>query len=153
MGFFGAMGKILAGKPVYGPNNENTSTDQPVEQNGEAPIVRIERAESHVDGPRLDVYAYVKNVSAQNLFVGKVNLLGTSQTLNLWLRAGEVKELRVYSGAALQNDHFREADVNFRTEGDNWFQARHELMYHRQNDGTMLVVGAHLLLPIKDVPY
>lgn len=158
MGFFGALGKILAGKPVYGPEDSGTAQQAPTQPVGPAapgpkviPVVRVTRVESPIRGGRMEVNLEIRNESPVEVWIDKVYLLGTMRDLNDDLPPGASHEFHIYSGPVLQNDSHRDAEVQYFTgQPRDYFSARHEVLYERQSDG-LHIKDLRLITPIKDL--
>jgi hypothetical protein len=162
MGFFGALGKILAGKPVYGPENTTTTAPLPGQAVRQSttpatpmqkviPVVRVTRAESHINGNRLEVNLEIRNESPVTIWIDKVYLLGTMRDLNDDLSPGGSHEFQIYSGPVLQNDSQKQAEVQYYTDVTRaYFAARHEVLYRQQADG-LHVDQLRLITPIREL--
>lgn len=163
MGFFRSLGKMLTGKPVYSPQDQNTpqqgqpGIDHPVTQPGQPaakviPVVRMGRIENQVDGPRLAIYTDIRNDSAVPIFLDHVILCGTLQQLDTQLRAGEVRQLLVYSGPLLQNQPSGYVEVHYRTaETADYFVDYHEIHSHQEEDRGFIITELLLRGPVKDL--
>jgi hypothetical protein len=155
MGFFGALGKVLAGKPIYDTNSApNTATGQPARPGSTAkvvPVVRITRVESPIQNGRLEVNVDVRNESAVTVRLDKIQLLGTTHDLDYDLRPGEVREVPVYSGPPVRDESNHYAEIQYRTESGDYFAAQHEVRYRREGDGLLHISECRLVTPIKDI--
>lgn len=155
MGFFGALGKVLAGKPIYDTNaTAGAEQPQPAQPGSTAkviPVVRITRVESPIQNGRLEVNLDFRNESQMTLRLCKFHFLGHAHEIDYDLKPGEVRELPVYSGAPVQNesDHF--AQIEYRTEEGDYFAAQHEVRYRREGDGLLHISDCRLITPIKDI--
>lgn len=153
MGFFQGLGRVLAGKPVFGPDDVSRTEQQPAAQAGGKviPVVRIRRVECPTEGANMDVYIDIRNESSVRVYVDKIHLLGTARELDANLRPGEVKQFHVYRGPRPQDGNPTEAEVQYRTDSDDYFAARHEVQYHQEPDGMYRVWEFRLITPIKDM--
>ncbi|HSX30730.1 MAG TPA: hypothetical protein VLE99_02335 [Candidatus Saccharimonadales bacterium] len=135
------MGKVLAGKPIYGPEN-----DVPVQPTGaptqsmapavpglpkEVPEIELGRVENQVQGERLEIFVDVTNHSHVPIFLDTITLLGASRKLDSQLQQGERRQFLLYSGPILHTMPSGYADVQYRkaTDGDYFkesFQMRCE---------------------------
>jgi hypothetical protein len=151
MGFFGALGKVLAGKPIYGDGNAPASPAEPQAQKGKViPVVRVSRVESPIKGNRLEVNMDIRNESNMPMLLDKIRIFGMTRELDAELPAGAVREYPIYEGPVLTDDHYRDAELQYRTPQGDYFVARHEVRYYKQNDG-LHIDELRLQLPIKDV--
>jgi hypothetical protein len=160
MGFFGALGKILAGKPVYGPEDGSTPPVGAQPQPGVAagpqsaqriiPVVRVARVESPISGSRMEVNLEIRNESPVTVWIHRVHLLGAVRELNDDLQPGQSHEFQIYAGPVPRNDALRQAEVEYRTEAGSYFSARHDVLYRQQPDGWH-VYQLRLMMPIKEL--
>jgi hypothetical protein len=155
MGFFGALGNIMAGKPVFGPDNTTSSAERAPQQDGGStekvvPVVRVTRVESPINGNRLDVNLEFRNESPVEVWLTRITLLGVSRGLSDDLKPGQSAEIPVYSGPIPPNDSHRDAEVEYRTMDGEYFAARHEVHYQQQSDG-LHVYQLKLITPIKEL--
>jgi len=153
MGFFGALGKVLSGKPVYSPQDQSVQQEgsqlmddtqtaaQPGQQPGQVagkvvPVIRFGRIENQWDGPRLDVWADAGNESEVPVFIDWVTMLGAKRQLDLQLRPGQERQVLVYSGPLLQNHPGGYAEVQYRTAEDrDYFMNYHEIRSEQEEGG------------------
>lgn len=153
MGIFGAFGRALMGKPAYGPEDvqPQAGTEQSSQSGGKiVPTVRLTRVECPINGARMDVYVDMHNESAVDVFVDRINLLGTVRQIDSQLRPGESHQFHVYSGALLQNTGYSNAEVQYRTTTGDYFAARHDVRFHQEGDRVFRVSEFRLILPIID---
>lgn len=158
MGFFKAMGRVLAGKPVYEPEDISTTEQQKAAEltpaadvHNVVPVVRLTRVECPVQNGRMDLYVDVRNESSEILFVDKIHVLGTTRELDASLRPGEARQFHVFSGTPPQSAGYNMADVQYRTEKGDYFAAGHAVRYQKGSDGQLRVVEFRLITPIKDI--
>jgi len=163
MGFFDALGKVLAGKPIYGPEDAaqgqpGTAPAQPMNapQRTEAPhqhivpVVRVDRVESRVNGNRTDVNLVVRNESPVAVWIDKIHVLGTMRDVNDDLQPGESYECTAYSGPIAMNDAHKHAEIVYFTDKERkYFEAMYDVRYQQQSNG-WYPIDLRLLLPIKE---
>jgi hypothetical protein len=137
MGFFGALGKVLAGKPIFEPdNNARSGEGQAASRtSGSPPVVRITRVESPIRGDRLEVHVDIRNESNVPVFLDKISVLGTTRELDSDLAPGVVREFTAYVGPALKNDSHRDAELQYRTQDGEYFEARFDVRFYKESDG------------------
>lgn len=152
MGIFGAFGRALMGKPAYGPEDVQVPARQETPQaSGKVvPTVRLTRVECPIEGARMDVYVDMHNESAVDVFVDRMNLLGTVRQIDSQLRPGQSHQFHVYSGPLLQNTSYNSAEVQYRTTTGDYFAARHDVRFHQEGDRVFRVSEFRLILPIID---
>lgn len=167
MGLFGALGKIIAGKPVYTPENvqQNQYNGPPPDVVADhqlgAPIsagpktiprVRFGRVVCHANGPRFEVYADVRNQSGEELFIDKIMLLGTKREVDSRLRPGESRQFLVYSGPPLTAQPGGYAEVQYRKQADgDYFADYHQVRCRQLPDGTYTITEMLLQGPVRDI--
>lgn len=164
MGFFGALGKIMAGKPVYTPEDvaKQAGTDAPASQPQTVasspagpksiPVVRLGRVECRVSGSRLDIYADIHNESNEALFLDRIFVLGTKRELDSQLRPGEAKQYAVYSGPLLANAPSGYAEVQYRKQSDgDYFADYHQIRSRPTGAHGYEVTEFRMQGPVKDI--
>lgn len=163
MGFFDAMGKMIAGKPVF--EAEQTSADSG--QHGEevrdgarydendhkvVAVAEVTRVETHESGANMELWATIENQSNFAIFLDKIVLLGQTTQLDREMRAGESREYRVYRGPQLTHDNYPTAELYYRDEASrDYFLAYHQIMYGSDGKGDYDVRDLKLIRPIKDI--
>lgn len=171
MGFFGALGKILAGKPVYTPEDASGAGAvppmQPDPANPDAyaappevgatpaktiPVVRLGRVECRASGQRVDIYVDMRNESAEPIFLDRILLLGTKRELDSQLRAGEGRQFVVYSGPLLTNPPSGYAEVQYRKQVDgDYFANYHQIRSQQEGDHGYVITEFRMQGPVKDI--
>ncbi len=163
MGFFGTIGKVLAGKPVYSPqdqakqnaqpNDGQAMLQQPAQQAGKViPMVRFGRIENQWDGPRLAVYADAENESKVPVFIDWIVFNGVKRQLDIQLRPGEVHQLLIYAGPLFQHRPGGYAELQYRTaETGDYFLNYHEIRSEEQGEFGFRVTELLQRGPIKDL--
>jgi len=150
MGFFGRIGKGMAGKPVYEADNQNVASQPSEALETAVPVMRITKLDCHIDGQKMDIYAFIHNESAEDVCVAKAILLERNREVNDWVSPGDTKQFHIYSDNAPQDANNHEIDLQYKTRADAWFEARHEIIY-RQDGGQFMPADSRLLLPIKNL--
>lgn len=152
MGFFNGLGRVLAGKPVYEPEDVKPAEQQAAAQLGGkvVPTVRLTRVECPLHQGQMNVYVDIHNESNVNVYLDKILLLGTKRELDSELRPGQTRQFPVYSGPAPQHSKQNDAEVQYRTDSDDYFAAQHEVRFAQQ-DGGYRVSEFRLITPIKDL--
>jgi hypothetical protein len=159
MGLFGALGKIIAGKPIYSPEASSSTSgatpSNPLGQQADVPpslpVVRIGRVENRRSSGRIDIYADLHNESNDAIFIDYALLMGVKRELNFQLRAGEARQLLLYSGQPLQVQPTGYAELAYRRQSDrDYFADYHQIRSRRTEQGYEIT---ELLLqgPVKDV--
>src|SRR6266567_1130900 len=111
MGIFGALGRIVQGKPVFevkqSPQNGNVpAPGQPLQSQPQPrtagpkvyPQVRIERVQCQTPGNNLQCDIYIKNYSGGEVDIDRFEFFGGHNDLGTVLRPGESREFRIYNG-------------------------------------------------------
>lgn len=164
MGFFGGLGRLVQGKPVFeapeqstGNGNQPLQTEPPVTAETKPagpkiiPEAVIERCEYHNNGSHMRLSCHIQNNSTSLLELDKFRLLGTVRDLNFSLRPGESRELVVYDGQRPRNRNYDDAYLAYKNEVGDYFEAYHTVEFKQENDQTYSVVRFRLVHPIKDI--
>jgi hypothetical protein len=158
MGFFGTLGKILQGKPVFEPTNTQnphaTAQNQPGgafgvgQPQGQAPApagpkqmprVDVERVVCQMNGTRMDCDAFIQNNSHDNVDLDRLNVLGTSYDVGRLLRPGEEHEFRIYSGNRPNNTSYTRAELTVKDHTGDYFQLVYYVQFKAVGDGTYII--------------
>jgi len=164
MPFFEFMKRIVEGRPVFDDPNAAPSSSVPVapsatpetainksDQNS-FPVVRVKRVTSHLNGPKLQVYGWIKNEWPEEIMLDKIRLLNAKRELDSFLRGGEEREFLLYDGPRPSQQYF-EAELDYKTqkEGD-YFRAIHDVGFeYHDGDKTFSVDELRLHYPIRDI--
>lgn len=151
MGFFGALGRIIQGKPVF-EANQPPATPQPQMPTSAAPPaqnplytasgqkvypqVEIERTTYHTHGGNMDLDLYIRNHSQSQIDLDRLEILGTSRDLGTFLRPGEEREFRVYSGPRPNNTNMPNVQLYIRNEVGDMFCADFHIEFRQEADHT-----------------
>lgn len=152
MGFFDALSKIVQGKPVFEPTqNQGATPQQPVAgapMPAEAahagpkvyPRLELGRVQCSMHGDDMEVEVEIKNESEQQLDLDQIRILGTSHDMGTFLRPGEEREFRVFEGDRPRYTNNSRVDISFRTvPGGDYFQAEFVIDFKQESDGTYSV--------------
>ncbi len=167
MGFFGALGKVLAGKPVYTPQDEaakqnSAQVEQPVQpgaapvapdsQSKEIPQLHCGRIESQSTAGRCNLYVDVMNQSHEMILLDNVQLLGMQRGLERQLRPGESHQVLLYSGPTLMNEPSGYAIFRYRIQADHdYFRAQFHMHFVHESDGSYRITELRTAGHIKDL--
>ncbi len=170
MGFFKAFGRVLAGKPVYTPEDIDRAqvagqpdTTQPGVSDAVQPGVTLSgakeipqlgcgRIEHEVHGSKHDIYIDIENRSSQALFVDNIDVLGQHYELDSHLRPGERRQFWVYSGPPLMSAPSGYAQIQYRIESNNdYFMARFQIRARQAPDRTFRITEFRPAGPVVDL--
>jgi hypothetical protein len=169
MGFWGSFAKIMAGKPVYDDTSvadklyPKPQAPQPGVQaqrttftdgNGNkiVPEVSFKHFKSHVNGSKVQTWAWAVNDSSLELELMKTELLGHHQDIHRRLRPGESHEIMIYSGPLITHEHDHQARLYYKIhENDDGFLAEYNIEYTHQSDGTFVVEEFHRTYQPRDI--
>lgn len=152
--FFEAMKRLAKGEPVYRPEDvqdtgiTHKSQDAPASDAvvGDPryaadtagakvlPMVRIEEAESHLNGDDLKCYAVVRNESPYDVTLDKMFLLNQRREIDATLRAGERKQFLVYDGEAPKHQNYHDADLHIKDAAGDYFVSHHDVFFDPAGD-------------------
>lgn len=155
MGFFGSLGKLVQGKPVFeastsGPSSQPTESPIPtvVEQ---APVAEIVRVNCHLSGTRMDLYVHIRNESRDDIEIKKVNLFGSERNIDHFMKPGEEREFLIYSGEQPATTGVHECEVIYRDcTSQRYFGAVHMVQYKIEAGNTYSICEFRLEHPIRD---
>jgi hypothetical protein len=176
MGFLSGLGRLVSGKPMFTPDDvaarqqggavdtQQTLADgqsgvpQPAAPVDSAPrptpIVRVGRVDCHFNGDRMEVWAHIKNESAEELYMDKIILFGVTHQLDRPVKAGDSYQFRIYTGPVLTQQPDELGQVLYRNMARNdYHSAHHVIHYKRQDDGRYIITELRLQLPIYDLQY
>jgi hypothetical protein len=154
MGFFDALSKIVQGKPVFEPGqNDGKQIPQaapvepvaglaPAAHSGpkEYPHLTLGRVQCYMHGDDMEVEVEVENHSNQQLDLDQIRILGTSHDMGTVLRPGEEREFKVYEGDRPRSTGNSRVEISFRTQpGGDYFQAEFVIDFKQESDGTYTV--------------
>jgi hypothetical protein len=154
MGFFGALSKIIQGKPVFEVNQNQPQQSAPASVTPGQPVptapapagpkvypqLYIGRVECRMSGDDMDVDIFIKNASQVQLDLDRISILGTSRDLGTFLRPGEEREFRVYSGDRPRNASHNHVEIDVKTDpGGDYFKAEFTMDFKQEADGTYTV--------------
>jgi hypothetical protein len=162
MGFFKVLKRLAKGQPPFEPPTETnvkegeetpTMTTETPRSTGpkKRPEVEIERTTTHTNGSRIDIDCIIQNNADEKIELDKIHFLGTSRELDSYLRPGEERQYRIYSGNHLQQAPQGYAELYYKDPSGNYFCAIHRIESQKQADGTYEIEDFDLTYPIKDV--
>jgi hypothetical protein len=177
-GFFKFMGRLMAGKPIYDPNDQPTGQPSmnapggplpgqpqvppqaqapasPIHK-GDAstfPVVEVQRVVTHVSGNAMQVGCWLCNRSPMQIILDRFRLLGGEIRLTDDLRPNQAHEYIVYRGPLLRNRESDVAVLHYRTaSGGDYFEATYDLVFRYDgNSQTYTVDEMRLHPPIRDI--
>jgi hypothetical protein len=171
MGFFGVLGKIVAGKPVFTPEGEQQAQapapPAPASPNQQVaawdslttaaipktiPQLRLGRLENRVQNGRYELYVDIVNMSAETVFLDSITLLGARAELDSQLRPGETRQYRVYNAKPITSQAAGYAELRFRKQADgDYFMMYFQMSSVRESDGYYKVTEFRQTGPVKDI--
>jgi hypothetical protein len=167
MGFFGVVGRIIAGKPAFTPGtNAKASPESPHATQSPSPLssfaastarkeipeLHLGRVENLMQGGRYELYVDVVNSSREPVFLDNVALLGTNKELDSQLKPGEARQHLLYRGQPFTNPLHGAAQLRYRKQADgDYFMTSFEIRSRRESDGYFKVSEFRQLGPVKDI--
>jgi hypothetical protein len=162
MGFWDFMKKMATGKPVFEDQSQQAGAEHAgwvdhvtdtsptstsfVDERGNkiVPQVTIERCRSHTNGDRLDVTAWLTNVSPFEIELDRMAMLDMRTVLGRRLQPQEGHEVNLYHGMVPTSDHDQKAQLYYKIvqNGDN-FCADYRVEYNRESNGSFTVEQVH----------
>ena len=176
MSFFGALGKIAQGKPVYDTTNQPPAAgDGPSQQAPQQPdaageenagstikrddpatfpVVYIRNTITRPNGTDVQVYCIIHNDWNEEIRVKKITIFGREEEAEYELAPGQERQVLVYEGPPIMQK-YEQAVLDYETlTPGGYFQAVHivQYMYH---DDTKAFTVDHMQLhqPIRAVSF
>lgn len=155
MGFADGLGRFLSGKPVFQTTtppsgNESASQQAPAGVTKQIPRVVVIRAETAMRGDNIDVSAVIKNESNVEVFVDKILLFGRTVELDDFLRPGEAREHRLYSGQKFAQQNSAQCELQYRKQDGDFFSTQHTVVYGFR-DGSYVVDNIRPVGSVNDI--
>lgn len=164
MGFFGGLGRLLQGRPVFEVPEQKSDNAVATQSQGDVPGVRlpngqkdipsveIEEIDVHNDAHHMRIIASIKNHSARHLELDKIHILGTKREIDAYLKSGEEGEFTIYEGVRPQNTYQKEAWLDYKDETGDYFRAKHLVEFDApEQDKTYTVRRIKFFGPIQDI--
>jgi hypothetical protein len=159
MGFFGALGKIIAGKPVFETTAQKAQPPTNAFVLGAAPIgpkqipqLQLGRIENRMLSGRYELYVDIVNSSPEQVFLDNMTLFGARKELDSQLRPGETRQHLVYVGRPLTAQPGGYAELRYRKQADgDYFMAYFQIRFERESDGFFKPTVFRQTGPIKDI--
>lgn len=163
MGFWGALGKIAQGKPVFevqdtpsqsqdsAPTSEESATHPWIDENGQKiiPHITMTHCKSVIDDNHMEVTAWVTNTSQLEVELDKIVVLNLKTELDRRLRPAEARQVVLYRGPLAKNDYVHKANLYYKiVQNGDYFRADYMVEYNRESNGTYTVEELH---PERDV--
>ncbi|HSE61031.1 MAG TPA: hypothetical protein VLA88_01910 [Candidatus Saccharimonadales bacterium] len=155
MGFFGALGKIIQGKPVFEPNQNTgqpqagSASAQPVAPQPasssqrigpkQQPEVEFEQVVCQTNGVHMECEVEIKNNSHGQVDLDRLQFLGTNHDLGTVLRAGEARQFRVYSGNRPNSTGYSKVELTVIDQTGDYWQLWYHIDFKAVGDGTYIV--------------
>lgn len=166
MGFWGALGKMAQGKPVFESESASlpqqdtpASTQQQaahpwVDSRGQKiiPHITLMHCKSVINGEKMEVTAWVTNSSELEIELDKIVLIDVRTELDRRLRPAEARQVVLYRGPIAKNDYAHKANLYYKIvlNGD-YFCADYRVEYNREPNGKYTVEELHPERDIRDV--
>jgi len=154
MGLLNVFGRIIQGKPIYdvgGQPGQTSPERSGVAHRPQPPRLEITRVENEYPNGRYELRADIRNPESEPLFVDKIIIFGARREIDHELKAGEVREISLYSGQPLQREPGGYAELQYRTVSDGDYFLIRYLPRYRQTSGGCEVVGFEAAGPVKDI--
>lgn len=177
MGFFRALGKIIAGEPVFTvpvtkkakhkaeiiqPSQTKQATTRPAEpeklklydEYGQkiVPNVYVARCIPRLDLEDMDVWAYIRNDSDFEVELQNIEVLAEIQLINHRLLPHTERRILIYSGDRPTTDINRTAKLYYeRVETNDYFCADHYIRYKMEHDDTFSIYELDIERPVHHI--
>lgn len=116
------------------------------------PMVRIDRVDTQVQGEMMTVYGEVRNESPLKVSLDKIRVLAAVQELDSTLAANEERQYKLYEGPLLNDTAQHTAQLIYKDEKGDYFQADHYIEFHYHDDRKRYSIAEFkLVMPIRDI--
>lgn len=170
--FFETLKRLIMGEPVFTAEDQakkkpgldiQVPAGQPLPQQQASqqrpmrtgpkviPQLYIEEVDCRENGMQMQVMANIKNASQQTLELDKVKIFNSSYELDSFLRPGEERQYRLYSGNRPQNTYNGNVEIYFKDEFGDYFSAVHLIEFEKMQDGTYTIRRLRFTPPIRDI--
>ena len=153
MGFLSGLGRLIQGKPVFEAGQPSQAgvngAPAPMPSGGASPSpaagpkvypqVYIERVECRTIGGNMDCDVVIQNYSQGQIELDRIELFGKAQQLDIFLRAGEEREFRVYNGVRPTATNQSSCKVYYKDATGDYFYSEHHIEFRQEADGTYTV--------------
>jgi hypothetical protein len=103
------------------------------------PRAVITRSNYRVHGTNMDVYVTIQNKSVSTIWLDKIRLLSTVRELDDDLLVNQEHQYLVYSGPRPTHTHIDKAELQYRDETGDYFNAYHFVEFKIQPDNTYII--------------
>ena len=165
---------MLAGEPVFQPQDEpmhpsnntdpvasqpedsqSTDTSPFQDESGRKIIPRVEFDDLNVDlssdSSDMEVWGTIKNESELQVELDKFTWLGRTIDLATFLRPGEARQVKLYSGDTPKSDAYSSAELTYKLDNGDYFQQQYYLEYDFQNSAYYVPEQLHIKTPPRDL--
>lgn len=155
MGFWGAFGKIVQGKPVfeepttpvYQSTSAPASAQQPavhpwLDERGQKiiPHIDLQHLKSVINDDVLEVTAWVVNTSSLEIELDKIVLLNTRTELDRRLQPNQSRQIVLYHGPLARDDSAHKANLYYKiVQNGDYFRCDYMVVHHREASGMYCV--------------
>jgi hypothetical protein len=98
----------------------------------------------------MDCYFSIQNNSQQHLNMDKIRMLGTYRELDRLLKPGEEFKFTCYSGPRPRDNYRNEIELEYKNDQGDYFEARHQIDFQQQPDGTYSIYRVRFIPPVRD---
>lgn len=155
MGFFDAVGKMIQGKPVFDdPGNKPPASTPPaagVPISSEPPVVVLARTSCYTRGSDIEIQCDIRNQSSENVMLDKIRMLGNMVELDHFMKPGEAREFVIYRGPQPRDTSQHYAELTYRSDSGQYWQAVHMIVYHQESNGSFMVSEFKQQMPIRQL--
>lgn len=158
MGFWTGFSKMIKGEPVFtDPNAQSgvvTTNEASIVSSDKKiiPSIVIESCKSRLDGARMETTIWIKNASAVEVELDRIELLGATMALDRRLQPNESREIWVYKGDMPNSDNQNKAHLYFtQVRNDDLFCADYLIEFNHESNGLFSLEDFHLENSIRDI--
>lgn len=158
-GFLDGLFRMAKGEPVFKPGDTSKDTSgSPPSQNmnltngpKERPLLVVERVESRDSGSNCQVTFSIQNNASEAITLERIEFLGSERRYSEYFRAGQEREVVVFNSNRPMHRNYSYAELEYKTDAGDYFQANHSVEYRQEADGTYSVYRLRFVGPVKDI--
>lgn len=161
--FFDGLKKMAQGKPVFdgdeSASQQSTAassasepdTQTPTSQPKILPQIIIERFKYSESGDRIDYFFTFQNSSTVAVELDKILIFDTHREINNYLRPGEKREYKTYSGSRHTIAPNTQCELTFKDPSGDYFKTVHYIESQKDGDGIYRIKHVKFIPPVRDV--
>lgn len=107
------------------------------------------RTSCYQRGSDIEIQCDIRNLSSENVMLDKIRLLGAMRELDYYMKPSEVREFIIYRGPRPHDMSQHYAELAYKSENEQYWQAIHMIQYHQLDDRTFDIAEFKQQMPIR----